>query len=195
MQRIVLSDTATCRDWSSEPRPWRVRVLLGVVLCLAGLLSWPPPAEAGDGLDSAKRLVRARFPDVPQLSVDELRTWLDDPDRPQPILLDVRTPEEYSVSHLAGARRAQTTADAIRLLEDAPKDTPVVAYCSVGYRSSALVRALRSEGYLDARNLEGSIFEWANRGHAVVRDGRPVREVHPYGWPWSRYLERELHPQ
>ena len=152
----------------------------------------PPPAAAGEGLDSVKRLVRARFPDVPQVSVDELRAWLDDPDRTQPVLLDVRTPEEYAVSHLVGARRAETAADAVRLLDGAPKDTPVVAYCSVGYRSSALVQALRREGYLDARNLEGSIFEWANRGHPVVRDGSPVREVHPYGWPWSRYLEREL---
>ena len=168
---------------------------LVVVLCVAGLLSSLPPLAAADGLDSAKGLVRARFPDVPQLGVDELRAWVDDPGRAQPLLLDVRTPEEYAVSHLAGARRAETAADAIRILDDAPTDTPVVAYCSVGYRSSALVRTLRRKGYLDARNLEGSIFEWANRGHPVVRDGQQVQEVHPYGWPWSRYLARELHPR
>ncbi len=172
-----------------------LRFAFGVVLCLAGLLCPPSPANAVESLDSAKRLVRARFPDVPQLSVDELRAWLEDPDRAQPVLLDVRTLEEYAVSHLAGARRSETAADAIRLLDGAPKDTPVVAYCSVGYRSSAMVRALRREGYLDAHNLEGSIFEWANRGHPVLRDGRPVHEVHPYGWPWSSYLKRELHPR
>ena len=189
----VLAHPSRRQKRSRELPPWCARVWLGVAVCLAGLLWSPAPAEAEDGLDSAKRLVRARFSDVPQLSVDELRAWLDDPERPRPILLDVRTSEEYSVSHLEGARRAETAADALRLLDDASKDAPVVAYCSVGYRSSALVRTLRREGYLGARNLEGSIFEWANRGHPVVRDGEPVREVHPYGWPWSRYLERELH--
>ena len=111
------------------------------------------------------------------------------------MLLDVRGPEEFAVSHLAGARRAQSLEAAVRVLDGAPKTVPVVAYCSVGYRSSALVRKLMEAGYVDVHNLEGSIFEWANEGHPVERGGRVVGEVHPYAWPWSRYLRRDLQPQ
>ncbi len=42
------------------------------------------------------------------------------------------------------------------------------------------------------QNLKGSIFQWANEGRPVVRDGEPVREVHPYDAVWGRLLDRDL---
>ncbi len=137
-----------------------------------------------------KQAIRAEFPAVEQMTVAELDAWLQS-DRPPPVLLDVRSEDEYRVSHLPGAIRVEPGGDAI-LPAAAGKKTPIVAYCSVGYRSSALAERLTAQGYTAVHNLEGSIFEWANRGLPVVRDGEEVRQVHPYDRRWQRLLDEEL---
>lgn len=169
----------------------RVPRLVGLLLVVCAASAGPTAAEPPLAL--VKERVRLAFPRVPQLDAGALEEWLSDPARPPPVLLDVREKEEYAVSHLPGARRAPSVEAALRLLAGMAKDAPIVAYCAVGYRSSALVRELRARGYTNARNLEGSIFEWANRGLPVYRDGRAVREVHPYDRRWGGYLRRELH--
>jgi rhodanese-related sulfurtransferase len=137
-------------------------------------------------------MIARDFPGAPSIPADALAARLDGPDAP--LLLDVRQEEEYAVSHLPGARRVEPEAEALppELLA-LPRDTPIVAYCSVGYRSAALVERLRAEGFTRAENLEGSIFRWANEGRPVVRDGREVAEVHPYGRAWGVLLDRGLH--
>ena len=106
--------------------------------------------------------------------------------------LDVRTGEEYAVSHIDGAVLAPALDDAIMALGDTPKDALIVAYCSVGWRSSALATQLKSAGYTNVVNLEGSIFEWANQGQPVVRKGIEVTDVHPFSYRWGRYLAPAL---
>ena len=138
--------------------------------------------------------VRERFPEVRQLGAAELERMLAAPEpHAVPLLLDVREPREYAVSHLPGAMRAATVEEALAVLEEADPRRPVVVYCSVGYRSSRLARALAEAGRPGAANLEGSIFAWANSGRPVVRGGREVREVHPYDRKWGQLLRRELH--
>lgn len=152
------------------------------------------PAETNSDWAGIKQWVRDSFPGVPAIGVADLRRLLADPDGPHPVLLDVRTPAEFAVSHLRGAISAPTEAEALAALDGAPSDAPVVVYCSVGYRSAAMTEILRDEGFTEARNLEGSIFEWANDGLPVYRDGREVREVHPFDERWGRLLDRELWP-
>lgn len=142
----------------------------------------------------ARTLVHDSFPEVPQLEGEALAAWLEDPERQPPILLDVRAPAEFEVSHLGGARRAEPGGgDIDRVLDGVAKDQPIVAYCSVGYRSSELARKLMERGFSEVYNLDGSIFEWANEGRPLVQDGAPVREVHPYDEEWGALLDRELH--
>jgi rhodanese-related sulfurtransferase len=136
--------------------------------------------------------IRSQYPAVPQLSTDSLAVWLDDPDRPAPVLLDVRTPDEYAVSHLAGAIRIDPDTEDYTALADLPPGTPIVAYCSVGYRSSALADRLLRAGFSNVNNLEGSIFTWANESRPVYRDSVEVRQVHPYNRLWGTLLDRSL---
>ncbi len=137
-------------------------------------------------------MIRAEFPDVEQISVEELSEWLASEDARPPLLLDVREEAEYRVSHLRGAVRVDPDDPEPELPAGVDQETPIVAYCSVGYRSSALAERLMALGYTDVRNLEGSIFEWANRGLPVFRDGMEVRQVHPYDRRWGRLLDEEL---
>jgi rhodanese-related sulfurtransferase len=169
--------------------------LLAAALLTAALLTACTASEIMSPTpdwEALEQTIRQRFPDVVQLSTEELAAWLADPGREAPLLLDARAPEEYAVSHLDGARLAPGRAEALAALAGVPHTRPVVVYCSVGWRSSALADQLRREGFERVYNLEGSIFQWANEGRPVVRDGRPVAAVHPYDASWGRLLRRDL---
>lgn len=141
------------------------------------------------GWTAVERMIAARYPGTPTISTDSLAARLD---AASPLLLDVRTEEEFAVSHLAGARRVEPNDALPPWLDALERDTPIVAYCSVGIRSAALVERLREAGFTRAGNLRGSIFRWANEGRPVVRGDSVVREVHPYSRRWGRLLDSKL---
>src|SRR3954470_10015687 len=130
------------------------------------------------GYASAWRLVdagiRREFPQVKRISTAELAAWIAGSDRPPPLLLDVRTQAEFDVSHLPNAVRVEPNAPAAAF--SAAKDQPIVTYCSVGYRSAGLAAKLQAAGFTDVRNLEGSIFRWANEGRPVYCGDQQVQK-------------------
>ena len=74
------------------------------------------------GLKLAEWKVRAHFPEVRRVSTAQLADWLADPHRETPVLLDTRTEDEFSISHLPNAVR-EVPPDAIA------SGKPVVTYC------------------------------------------------------------------
>lgn len=138
------------------------------------------------GWSVLKRSIRAEFPTVRQISPATLSEWLNSA---KPLLLDVRSPAEYAVSHLLGARLIDPEASKL----DLPKDAPIVTYCSVGYRSTRLADRLQSAGFSQIANLEGSIFQWANEQRPVYQNGERVWRVHPYSRLWGHLLNPEFH--
>ncbi|MDP9291367.1 MAG: rhodanese-like domain-containing protein [Verrucomicrobiota bacterium] len=133
-----------------------------------------------------KRQVHHDFPQVRQMNTRQLADWLRDKRAVAPVLLDVRTSEEFNLSHLQNARRVEPGSDPTQL--NLPADAPIVTYCSVGYRSSAFSKSLIEAGFKNVRNLEGSIFQWVNEGRPVVADDHVVDKVHPYNEFWGRLL-------
>jgi rhodanese-related sulfurtransferase len=165
----------------------KIVVLLSALMLMAcGKRATTPEAE----LVETTRKISAEFPQVSRITTAELAALLGDSTREPPLLLDVREPEEYAVSHLPGARRVDPDADTEKLLASLSPGRSVVLYCSVGYRSSKMAARFLTAGASDVRNLEGSIFQWANEGRLLYRDFKPVRQVHPYS---SRYAGM-LHP-
>lgn len=172
-------------DRRPPKRPaWRWIVPLVVVFCLALPLAWRRL-----GWHMLNTEIRRKFPTVQRIHTDGLAAWLGDPQRPAPVLLDVREPAEFDVSHLAAARRVEPGTDPRAL--GLPKDQPIVTYCSVGYRSAVFAQQLQKAGYTNVRNLEGSIFQWANEGRPMVRDGQPVKTVHPFNTIWGSLLDAD----
>ena len=159
---------------------------MALLRALTGLLR----ARAGEtaDLEQWKIAVRARFPEVPQLATAELGHWLAATNRVPPVLLDVRTPAEYRVSHLPGAQSVMPGATLATVRALIPEHRPVVVYCSVGWRSSELAQRLRQDGLTNVMNLEGSIFAWANENRPLEADGRAVTTVHPYNRTFGRLL-------
>lgn len=167
-----------------QRRPVKLHALILFALSLpamAGALDWA----------TVKRDIARRYPQVRQLPASELTAWLNDTHRPAPLLLDVRARAEYAISHLANARQVDPDADAAKALAGTPKDAPIVTYCSVGYRSSAFAERLRRAGFTNVFQLDGSIFQWANEGRPLVRDGKPAATVHPYNAHWGQLLSAE----
>jgi rhodanese-related sulfurtransferase len=107
-----------------------------------------------------------------------------------PLLLDVRTPAEFQVSHLQGARFVNFDSLATERLADVPRTRPVVVYCSVGVRSERLGEHLHALGFRQVRNLYGGLFEWVNEGYPVYDANGLTANVHPYSAVWSPWLKR-----
>lgn len=107
-----------------------------------------------------------------------------------PLLLDVRTPAEYRVSHLRGARFVNADSIATAQFTGLDRRQPVVVYCSVGVRSERLGERLHALGFGNVRNLYGGLFEWVNEGYPVVDSAGSTTNVHPYSPLWSPWLRR-----
>lgn len=137
-----------------------------------------------------KGWIRLQFPLVPAIGPGKLAQKLADPTQPAPVLLDARSEAEYAVSHLAAAQHVPGGLPE-NLLSHLRQDTPLVVYCSVGYRSARVAQHLRQAGFHQVFNLEGGLFQWANEGRPMVRDGQPVQQVHPYNAQWGKLLKVE----
>jgi len=168
------------------------RSMLAAALVVLGGATVGDGARAGEGGAVGLRpLISLRFPGTDWIETGRLAEWLEAQDQPKPVLLDARTQDEFDVSHLAGARRVDPDAEALDP-QDPSHQTPIIVYCSVGYRSAAVARRLEAAGFGHVYNLEGGIFQWANEGRPIYRAGEAAEKVHPYNRTWGRLLNAQL---
>ena len=79
----------------------------------------------------------------------------------QGVLLDVRTPEEYSEGHLADAQNIDfKNASFEQSLEQLDKDKTYFVYCKAGVRSEKAVGLMQKKGFTKVYHLEGGIDAW-----------------------------------
>ncbi|WP_018290392.1 rhodanese-like domain-containing protein [Verrucomicrobium sp. 3C] len=162
-------------------------LVLGVVLGGCSLIA-PPPELSWERVLSA---IRDRFPDVPTISTEELAKELDGSRQERPALLDVRTVDEFDVSHLKGAIRVSPNERIGAISRQFRMDQRIVVYDSVGFRAASFARRLHQSGYTEAKYLEGGIFKWANEGRPVYRGEKRVNVVHPSDSYWGQLLKKD----
>jgi rhodanese-related sulfurtransferase len=105
------------------------------------------------------------------------------------VLLDIRSEEEYAVSRIAEARFIDYDNFSFENVQDIPKSSEVVVYCSVGYRSEKIGEKLLAMGFSNVKNLYGGIFQWKNDGFEVInQQSEPTDSVHTYNKSWSKWL-------
>jgi rhodanese-related sulfurtransferase len=167
-----------------------VKILL-LVLVVPILLGLGVALVAGRPLAFAvvHRMTTRKFPDVKWIAAAELTRWREDSGRAQPLILDARTAPEYAVSHLGDAVWINPARPSLHPLRGLPKAAPIVVYGSTGYRGARVAHWLAAQGYTNVQNLAGGLFQWADQGGPVFRDGRPTAEVHPYSRRWGLLLE------
>lgn len=144
------------------------------------------------GLDDIHADIVSDHATVAQISPEDF-TELN----PEDILvLDIREPEEYAVSHIPGAIRINpdATAETATLQIGDVTNKKVVVYCSVGRRSSIFAERVQTNmianGATSVANLERGIFGWHNEARTLVDANGQTDAVHPYDAVWKRYVER-----
>ena len=122
---------------------------------------------------------------VPTISVSELKKELN-----EVYLFDTRSKEEFEVSYIPNAQYLGYWNFDKEALKDIPKDSKIVLYCSIGYRSEKMGEKMQKMGFSNVHNLYGSIFEWVNQGNEVVNENStPVKKVHTYNRQWSEWVK------
>lgn len=75
-------------------------------------------------------------------------------DQEKSILIDVRTPEEYSLGTIEGAKNIPV--DELRnRLSEFPQDREIIVFCQVGLRAYIASKILRQKRYKNVKNLSG----------------------------------------
>lgn len=154
---------------------WPALVACVVIGCRGGDAPTSTDAERRQAIDAMYAEYQTEFPNVPALRPADIMGHEDDY-----VLVDVRTAEEQAVSMIPGA----ITQAGYESRRDEFGDTPVVTYCTIGYRSGLYAKKLRDAG-VDAANLEGSVLNWAHAGGDFVHEGQPTKRVHVYGPQWN----------
>src|SRR5690606_30277111 len=75
------------------------------------------------------------------------------------LLVDVRTPEEFAMSHIEGARNIPVGAIDQHASELAAQGKPIVLYCRSGAGASRAQQILREAGAPEVYNL-GAMSRW-----------------------------------
>ena len=103
------------------------------------------------------------------MSQTTLLDRLDDPDAP--LVLDVRTPEEYQRGHVPGAINIPYQQVGARLTElGAVNGRDIVVYCEAGPRAQRAEMTLKQAGFERVYELEGDMAAWRqNRMPVEVR--------------------------
>ncbi|XP_059511240.1 probable adenylyltransferase/sulfurtransferase MoeZ [Stegostoma tigrinum] len=152
--------------------------------------------------------IRHRFPTVGNVCPNQLEQLVKE-NRQQILMLDVRSPAEYEVSHLQGAIRVDPeTTDMDHLVKDlglAGSDAAqtVVCYCTVGFHASQLIeklllfldgdRRLSFQRAMTVYNLEGGLLKWAEEKKPLVDGTNHITsQIHPYCHIWAQLLKADF---
>ncbi len=102
-------------------------------------------------------------PGTPDVTQEQVVGWIEQGNGP--LLLDVRTPDEYAAGHVPGAINIPHDQLATRLGElGAAKDREIVVYCESGRRAGWALETLTGAGFGTLRHLDGDMKGWRSAG-------------------------------
>ncbi|MBM4218940.1 MAG: rhodanese-like domain-containing protein [Gammaproteobacteria bacterium] len=86
------------------------------------------------------------------------------------LVLDVRTPEEFSAGHVPGAVNIPHTELAARIAElEGARDNDIVVYCRIGVRAATALDVLEKSGFKRLLHLKGDYMRWSEEKRPVVK--------------------------
>lgn len=150
--------------------------------------STPDTQNRKKELDEMVGRLTMKFPTVPHLpprAVKDLQAT-----GASVVLIDTRSKEEQDVSIIPGS----LTIEEFEHRENEFSEAKIIAYCTIGYRSSQYAAELQKRR-LDAANLEGSILAWTHEGLPLVTKDKstgqefPTKKVHVFGNQWALQQE------
>jgi rhodanese-related sulfurtransferase len=105
-------------------------------------------------------------PALPAIAVRNLKAKLDA--NAPIILLDVRTPEEFTNGHVAGARSLPLPELATRL-DELAKDAAIYCICLWDGRSQRACDLLQRAGFTNVFDVTGGMAAWQQAGLPITR--------------------------
>ena len=85
------------------------------------------------------------------------------------MIIDVRTPEEFSEGHIAGATNVDFRSDAFSdEINKFDKDKEYVVYCRSGNRSRGALEVMTEQGFTLIHHLSSGIIGWTDAGYSVI---------------------------
>jgi phage shock protein E len=85
------------------------------------------------------------------------------------IVLDIRTPEEFSEGIIEGAMNIDFyESDFAAQLDSLDKDASYVVYCRSGNRSEQALPTFQELGFADVSEIDGGIAAWYNEGLPIL---------------------------
>lgn len=86
------------------------------------------------------------------------------------LLLDIRTPQEYAMGHIAGSRLIDFYApDFEAQIAKLPRKAPILMYCRSSNRSGKALEMMKSMGFQDVRHLSGGIISWQAEARPLTK--------------------------
>ncbi len=81
------------------------------------------------------------------------------------VILDVRSPGEYSEAHIDRAENIDYNSHVFKSeLDKRDRNKKYLVYCRSGHRSSNAVKIMIQLGFTDIHNLSGGIRKWKGEG-------------------------------
>jgi phage shock protein E len=116
---------------------------LAALICILGLVAC---SEAGAGVGASIS---------PQALLQRIQAGRS------PVILDVRTPAEFSTGHVPGAINIPHTELPARVGElDLARDREIVVYCERGGRAAQAESVLHDARFKTVEHLEGDMSAW-----------------------------------
>jgi len=97
-----------------------------------------------------------------QWSPTQLKARLDDAGQADPVLLDVREPNEFQYCHIDGSLHMPMASVPARFSE-LDRDAETVVICHHGGRSMQVAMFLKQQGFSNVINLAGGVAGWARQ--------------------------------
>jgi len=115
------------------------------------------------------------FGKVPEINSKELCERLQD--TRSPVVIDVRTPSEFTQGHISGAVNVPITELKSRLVSlDLNSGQPVVAVCRSARRSIPAARLFEGDGMKKVCQLQGGMLAWEKAGLPTVEPGEKTKQ-------------------
>jgi len=107
----------------------------------------------------------------PRVTVEQARTVIQQKSgRPDFVILDVRTPEEFRQGHVAGAVNVNLMApDFEARLGAFPRDKTYLVYCRTGNRSTTAVQIMERLKFRSVLHMFEGIVGWEQKGFPVTQ--------------------------
>lgn len=137
-------------------------LILGLTVVLNVFGCTPNPHEKTAG----KELLQPDLNTARDISCSELNALITN--RPDLLIIDVRTLQEWEQGHIPDAGRIDFLEDDFDAKAFAlPKNRPIALYCAAGGRSSDAMQKMKEAGFSELYNLRGGFYDWEDAGEAI----------------------------